>query len=119
MNILLIEDDEATREMIIGVLKRLGPDIEIEVTENGDEALAHYFERRHDLVITDNTHPGMGGIELIEAIVSKHPLQRFILQTGNSGEHIASFRQQHPDIPLLPKPYQLPHLLDLVKAVAG
>jgi hypothetical protein len=41
-------------------------------------------------------------------------LQRIILQTGNDGAHIDAFKQKHPAIPVLQKPYPLQRLKDSV-----
>jgi DNA-binding NtrC family response regulator len=117
MKILLVEDDEATQEMITRVLKRLGRNIDIDAAANGDDALTRYLESFHDVVITDHAHPGKRGIELIELILERRPLQPVILQTGNYDEHIEAFRQKHKDIPFLQKPYPLQQLQDIVRAV--
>ena len=115
MKILLVEDDDNTQNMIIGVLKRIGSNIDIDVVVNGDDALSRYLESFHDLVMTDNVHPGMHGIALIERITEMRPLQPIILQTGNAGEHIEAFRQKHKDVPVFQKPYSLQQLMDTVK----
>jgi CheY-like chemotaxis protein len=105
MRILLVEDDECTRKMLTAVLKGVDSNLDIEVTANGDDALKRYLERScHDLVITDNGYPGVLGIELIELILARNPLQPIILQTGDSGEHIEAFKQKHRALPLLEKP---------------
>ena len=117
MKLLLVEDDENTQEMITALLKRLDFTIDIEAANDGDHGLKCYLDRSHDLVITDNAHPGILGIELIDLILARNPLQRVILQTGNSSEQIETFRQKHKDIPFLQKPYSLRVLLDTVKAM--
>jgi len=116
VKILLVEDDENTQTMIIGVLKRIGPNIDIDAVANGDDALSRYLESFHDLVMTDNVHPGMHVIALIELVKEMRPLQPVILQTGNDGEHIEAFRQKHKDVPVFQKPYSLQQLMDTVKA---
>jgi two-component system response regulator PilR (NtrC family) len=117
MRILLVEDDECTQEVLTAFLKHLDSNIKVEVAANGDDALRRYHERSYHLVITDNAHPGMFGIELIELILAKNPLQRIILQTGNCGEHIEAFKQKHRAIPLLEKPYPLQQLQDMARTM--
>jgi len=99
MKVLLVEDDEPTRDMIIRVLKRLDPNIEIDVAGNGDDALTRYLTSLHDVVITENVHPGMGGIELIETIIERRPLQGSFSRPGTpahtlklSSKNTATFR---------------------------
>ena len=87
VRILLVEDDKCTQEMITAVLKRIDSNMDIEVAANGDHAIKRYLEgSHHDLVITDNVHPGVLGIELIERILAENPLQPIILRTGNCGD---------------------------------
>ncbi len=118
MRILLVEDDEYTQEMITAVLRRIDSNMDIEVAANGDHAIKRYLEgSHHDLVITDNVHPGVLGIELIELILARNPLQPIILQTGNCGGHIEAFKQKHRAILLLEEPYRLQQLQDMVTTV--
>jgi len=117
MKILLVEDDECTQELIAAFLKGIDSNMDIEVAADGNDALTRYLESSDlDLVITDNAHPGVFGIELIDLILARSPLQPIILQTGNSLEHIESFKQTHRDIPCLQKPYHRQQLQDAVTA---
>jgi len=117
MKILLVEDDEATRGFIASILKTLDFIVDIEIAGNGTDAYTRYLECNHlDLVITDNYHPGMLGIELIERILARNPLQPIILQTGNDNEHLESFKQRHSEISFLAKPYHRHQLQDAVRA---
>src|SRR5882672_1683465 len=118
MKILLVEDDECTQKALTAFHKHLDSNMDIEVATNGHDALKRYLEgSHHDLVITDNVHPGVLGMELIEQILAENPLQAIILQTGNCGEQIKTFKQKHPAIPLLEKPYRLQQLQDMVTTV--
>lgn len=117
MRVLLVEDDVETQRMIVTVLKRLDSDIDIDVATNGNDALARYLEHCHDLVITDNAHSGMFGIELIGLLLTTNPLQPVILQTGNYGEQIETFKEKYRDVPLLEKPYTQKQLQDIVGTV--
>jgi len=63
MKILLVEDDQCTQKALTAFLKHLDSNMDIEVATNGDDALKRYLEgSHHDLVITDNVHPGVLGI---------------------------------------------------------
>ena len=92
--------------------------MEIDSVSNGNEALTRYTEDGpYDIVITDHGHPGLFGIELIDAIRAINGTQAIILQTGNTGSHIDAFKQKRKDIPLLSKPYRMQDLLDLVNGM--
>jgi DNA-binding NtrC family response regulator len=117
MRVLLVEDDDHTHGMIRAVLKDVDPSIDVEIVINGYDALNRYVKNGfYDLVIMDNAHPGLFGTELIEAILRINPLQPIILQTGNAGDHIGAFKQKHPNIPFLGKPYPLQQLRDFASA---
>jgi DNA-binding NtrC family response regulator len=117
MRILLVEDEENLQKMITAILKHLDSNMDIEQVASGDVALTRYLERSYDLVITDHAHFGVFGIELIDLILARNPLQPVILQTGNYGEHIDDFKQKHPDIPFLQKPYPARQLQEVVRTV--
>ncbi|HEX4486501.1 MAG TPA: response regulator [Terriglobales bacterium] len=117
MRILLIEDDDATREILSAVLKRTDFSLEIETAADGDDGFACYSGRGpFDLLITDHAHPGLRGIEFIDLVLSRNPLQPIVFQTGNSGPHIEDFKQRHPSITVLQKPYCMELFQDIVRS---
>ena len=61
-NILFIEDDADTRELVAFVLKR--ENYEVVVAENYEQALALAATGRFDLYLLDNWLPGGSGVEL-------------------------------------------------------
>jgi CheY-like chemotaxis protein len=63
--VLVIEDDDAVRSLVIRMLERVGH--EVVATPDGREALRLFGEEPTDLVITDINMPGMDGIEVISA----------------------------------------------------
>ena len=60
--VLVAEDDEDTRELVVGVLGRAGHRV-LEATD-GEEALRLALERRPDLVILDGAMPKVDGFEV-------------------------------------------------------
>ncbi len=70
---ILIVDDEARVLFILSqALKTLDDGLEIAAAHTGRQALAELDEQRFDLLITDLKMPGMGGIELTEAVRSRN-----------------------------------------------
>jgi CheY-like chemotaxis protein len=63
--VLVIEDDDAVRSLVIRMLERVGH--EVVATPDGREALRLFGQEPTDLVITDINMPGMDGIEVISA----------------------------------------------------
>lgn len=118
MKILLVEDDDNTRNMVISVLKSVDPNFDVDAAVNGDDGLSRYFENFYDLVITDDGHPGMHGTKFLELILERNPRQPVILQSGDACGELEAFRQKHRDVPLLIKPYPLKLLRDVVRGIA-
>lgn len=64
--ILVIEDDEDTREMLVTLLKI--EDYEVAAASNGKEGFKLFCEPPADLVITDLFMPEQDGIETIRPL---------------------------------------------------
>ena len=118
MRILVLEDDDAIQAFIVAALQQSELLTEIDPVSNGDDALAQC--RRHgsyDVVIADQWHPGMKGIELIDAMREINRAQAVILQSGNFDDLVEAFQQEYPDIPVLEKPFRAQKLTNLVRGM--
>lgn len=82
--ILFVDDEELLAEMGKIMLERLG--YSVTVHHRGNEALAAFTANpaRFDLVITDQTMPGLTGVELARQILAIRPGLPIILCTGFS-----------------------------------
>jgi CheY-like chemotaxis protein len=67
-NILVVEDDATTREMLRRMLEREG--WTVAEADNGEVALGKVAERRPDLILLDLMMPKMDGFEVIGALRS-------------------------------------------------
>ncbi len=65
--ILVVEDNEDTREILLHRLKGMG-DYEVQIATNGKEALDKASQSRPDLVIMDLKMPVMDGWEATRAL---------------------------------------------------
>lgn len=76
---LLVDDDDIFNMLHGEVLKRLIPDVRIDVFKSGQEVL-RYFEQapeeKIDLIFLDIRMPVMGGFEVLEGMASMAP-ERF------------------------------------------
>ena len=68
LNILYVEDEENIREEIASLLSHLF--LNIDLAENGVEALQKYNEKEYDLILTDLKMPKLGGLELSKKILA-------------------------------------------------
>ena len=82
--ILLIDDEEILAEMGKSMLERLG--YRVTIRTNSIEALNTFQTRpdQFDLVITDQTMPGMTGLDLARRMLQIRPRMPIILCTGFS-----------------------------------
>ncbi len=78
--ILLIDDDPAMCEMLKMALESEGH--EVVVTNNGEEAVAHYCEEPADLIITDIFMPLKDGIEIILELQGRFSNLKIIVMSG-------------------------------------
>jgi DNA-binding NtrC family response regulator len=78
--VLIVEDDPAQREMLVGFLRDLG--VETEEAEDGRRALDLLDSQPIDLVVTDLRMPGMEGSELLRKIKAQNPELGVVLVTA-------------------------------------
>jgi two-component system phosphate regulon response regulator PhoB len=62
LNILVVEDEEAIREMLVMVLEQA--DLQVTAAASAEEALRSLAENRVDLLLLDWMLPGISGVEL-------------------------------------------------------
>lgn len=110
--ILLVEDNEALRELFLTVFANAG--YESHTALNAQEALNWLEREKFDVVISDVAMPKMSGLELYERVkeMDKNLAANMILITGVSDAHTRDFLEQN-QIPYLFKPFQVKRLLDL------
>ena len=107
--ILLVEDEEDIRDMIVLNLEMEG----YHVTSSGDgtEALRIFGNQKFDLLILDVMLPGKDGLSLCEAIRlrDRNVPGLFLSAKGSAEDRIAGLRMGGDDY--LPKPFNLEELL--------
>ncbi|MCX8043280.1 MAG: PAS domain S-box protein [Desulfobacterota bacterium] len=83
-SVLLVDDEEDLLTVCSGILTSLG--YRVTAAHTGAEALGMFLKRPEsfDLVITDQTMPGMTGFDLAQKILAVRPSMPIILCTGYS-----------------------------------
>lgn len=66
MNVLVVDDDSITRQMLAFTLRKAGYDVT--TATNGAEAYERFLTDQHQLIVSDWSMPGMDGLELCRAI---------------------------------------------------
>jgi two-component system cell cycle response regulator DivK len=73
--ILLAEDDEDNRELVVFMLKRSGLDLQLLEAENGQQAVELAEQHVPDLVLMDMQMPVMDGFTAVKLIKSNPAIQ--------------------------------------------
>lgn len=95
--ILLVEDEEYVRDMVLKALNRLG--YQVDVCVNGLEALATLkADSSYRLVITDQNMPKMTGVELVTQAQLVAPNMPFIILSGYAQERLNDLMADLPMI---------------------
>ena len=82
--ILLEDDQDDCRITSKWFLTNFG--YAVESARSAEEALALFDAKIHDLIITDNSMPGMSGAEMAHVIKLRSPLTPIIMYTGSVPE---------------------------------
>ena len=81
-NILLVEDNETNQEILTGLLE--GSGINIDIANNGEEAIEKFNSERHELIFMDLQMPVMDGIEASNTIRKSNKGVPIIALTANA-----------------------------------
>jgi two-component system cell cycle sensor histidine kinase/response regulator CckA len=107
-SVLVVEDDDAIRDLVRVVLEPAGYDVSL--AAGGDEALR---APDPDVLITDILMPGMTGRELAERVLARSPSTRVLFISGYAGEDV----QLDDGARFLAKPFTPGELLEQVQAL--
>jgi DNA-binding NtrC family response regulator len=111
--ILVIDDDETVRRSLEAVLKEDG--YEVDVAENGKEAIAKSKARLYNLALVDLRLPDMDGIELLTAMREAVPKMVKIIITGYPSMENAIEAVNRGADAYIVKPYTMQDLLRKIK----
>jgi CheY-like chemotaxis protein len=81
--VLVIDDDDDLRELVIRVVKKAG--YQVDSVGDGQAGLDRLAERTYDVILSDVRMPGMDGIAFYEEVRRRNPAQadRIILVTAH------------------------------------
>ncbi|MCS6883890.1 MAG: response regulator [Acidobacteriota bacterium] len=113
--ILVVDDEEMLRELIVEALSDAG--YNVVAAENGKEAVDIYRKTRVDLVILDMIMPEMNGAEAFREIRSINPSAKVLLSSGYSQEAEAQSILSEGALGFLQKPYAIGDLLAKIRSV--
>jgi CheY-like chemotaxis protein len=116
-SILIVDDDETVRDLIVITLKRLGHTV-LEAA-NGMEAMTMFRKHRPDIIITDMVMPDRDGIETIMDLRREGSKIPIIAISGNSTRTALYLKaaQQLGALQVLSKPFTVERLRQVVGSV--
>ena len=85
--VLVVDDSAVDRRLVAGLLKQVN--LQVELAENGKEALACVRSMPVDLIVTDLQMPELDGLGLVRHIRDHGPYMPVILITAHGSEDLA------------------------------
>jgi len=119
--ILLVDDDDAVREMLARMLVGMGH--EVQQAADGVECLRRVEARSFDLLITDIVMPEQGGLRTIDGVRKRCPGTKILAISGggslmNSADYLA-LAESLGAHGTLEKPFDLEELESAVASLVG
>jgi two-component system cell cycle sensor histidine kinase/response regulator CckA len=113
--VLLAEDEEMVRNVLVRTLGRAGFDVL--VATNGPEAVAigRSADPPIDIAVIDAVMPGMSGREVCEALLKGNPSLPVVFASGYSDSVLGSAFLEEHEIELIPKPFEGRVLVEAMK----
>ena len=78
--ILVIDDDDFVRQLVVDLLKKDGYDVIS--TDSGTEGMNLFFKDPTDIVITDIVMPDVEGTQVIQKLIKDYPEVKIIVISG-------------------------------------
>lgn len=115
MKILIVEDEQAIRNVLTNILKDENEKWEIDEAENGELALEKIKEINYDLVLCDIKMPIKDGLEVLELGLNINPDLTFIMISGHGDIETAVECIKKGAYDYIQKPPDLNRLLNSVR----
>ncbi|MGZ5279191.1 MAG: response regulator [Pseudobdellovibrionaceae bacterium] len=116
-HILIVEDDEAFRNLLGQILETEG--FVVRYAENGliAKTILNLNSNAFEIVLSDVRMPEMDGATLLRTVRAEHPKTKFIVMTGFSEILEAKHAFELGADEFLPKPFKMKELLESVERV--
>ncbi|MFQ5526799.1 MAG: HD-GYP domain-containing protein [Thermoanaerobaculia bacterium] len=112
-HILVVDDDDGIRELLVGQIKAVGHPCRSAVS--GEEALdLAIVEPRPALVVSDVQMPGLSGIELLQQLKQLDPLLQVVMVSGHHDMAVVRQALRDGAYDYLIKPFELEELANTV-----
>ena len=115
--ILVVDDDTIVQEFLTEILREEGH--EVEIIDNGNDALEKFESEDYDLILLDIKLPGMSGIELYEHLQKKAKslTRKVIFITGDTMSTDTMVFIKSSQTPYITKPFNVEELMKSIDRV--
>jgi two-component system, NtrC family, nitrogen regulation response regulator NtrX len=113
--ILVIEDEEAIRRVLVRILGEENESYEVDAAEDGVIGLEKIKEKDYDLVLCDIKMPRMDGVELLEAVKKFNTVVPIVMISGHGDMETAINTMRMGAFDYISKPPDLNRLLNTVR----
>ncbi len=86
VSLLTIEDNPEIQEIVERILRQR---FDIEIAQTGEQGLALWREKKHDIILLDVMLPGISGEFVLEQILAENPAQPVIVMTAHGSIELA------------------------------
>lgn len=117
LSVLIVDDHEQFRTLMRAVFARAGA--EVREASNGEAAIAAFDAAPTDVVLMDQTMPGMSGVALAGALRARSNTVRLILASGHKDAALSASAHDAGADAVLVKPISPRTLMETVNALMG
>ena len=110
-DVLVVDDDDAVCKVLCGLLSE---NHRCQVAPTAEAALERLNSETFDVILTDISMPGRGGLSLIEYVRRHHPVTPVIVITGNDYQQHGGELIRMGAFDYLMKPFRLEEVTDAV-----
>jgi signal transduction histidine kinase/CheY-like chemotaxis protein len=103
LRVLLVDDEEAVRELLTGILESNG--FEITAAASAEEASEILAGARFDVLLTDVVLPGLSGPELARRLRADVPGTRVLFMSGYTGDGLLDAAELGSEVAFIQKPF--------------
>ncbi len=111
--LLIVDDEQSMRDFLAIMLKKEG--YEVDMVEDGDEAIKAIEEDIYDLVITDIKMPGRSGLEVLRHVKQISPGTLVIVITAFSSTEDAVSAMKQGALDYITKPFEIEKIKLVIK----
>lgn len=115
--ILIVDDDKLMRDVVGKYLSKHG--YSVVIPNSAVKALEQFVPGECSLAIIDLVMPDIGGIELIEALLSQDPELKVVIITGYPTVDSAYKAMVDGVLEYIIKPFRMKDLLEVTKKLVG